>query len=194
MKIVKVFYDLETTGVNPKRNSIHQLAGMVEVDGGIVETFNLKLAPHPNAEIEAEAMEVGGVSAELIKSYPPYQEGYMQFKSTMAKYINPYDRTEKAWLVGYNNRAFDDLFLRKLFELCGDIYIGSWFWADTIDVLCLASEYLIERRSGMRAFKQGVVAEELGIEVDPEKLHDAVYDVEITRNIYRIVTGKDCEI
>lgn len=32
------FYDLETTGVNPGRNGIHQISGMIVVDGEVKET------------------------------------------------------------------------------------------------------------------------------------------------------------
>ena len=46
----------------------------------------------------------------------------------------------------------------------------------------------------MPSFKQHRVARELGIEVDEDRLHDASYNVELTRGIYRIVTGLDIEL
>ena len=45
----------------------------------------------------------------------------------------------------------------------------------------------------MPSFKLKRVAKELGILVEEEKLHDAVYNVYLTREIYRIVTGLELE-
>lgn len=194
MQVVKLFYDVETTGVDHRKHCLHQIAGFVEVNDEIVEKFDLKLAPHPKAKIEPEALRIAGVTLLDIERYPAQDQVYRKFKRLLGKYINKYDTKSKAWLVGFNNRSFDDLFLRKWFELNFDQYIGSWFWTDSIDVMVLASQYLIDRRSDMPSFKLKRVATELGIEVDESQLHDAYYDVYLTREIYRIVTGLEIEI
>jgi DNA polymerase-3 subunit epsilon len=126
-------------------------------------------------------------------AYPPMGRVYRKFLRIMGKYIDKYNPKDKAWLVGFNNRGFDDRFLRAWFEQNNDMYIGSWFWSDTLDVMVLASEYLLKRRSEMPSFKLKRVALELGLDVEAERLHDAYYDVELTRSIYRIVTGLDVE-
>jgi DNA polymerase-3 subunit epsilon len=56
--------------------------------------------------------------------------------------------------------------------------------------MVLASEHLAEMRVGMENFKLMTTARALGIEIDESKLHDAEYDIELTRNIYRIVTNR----
>lgn len=193
MKIVKIFLDLETTGVNPKRHSIHQIAGLVEVDGEVVEEFNILTRPHPKAEITPEALTTCNVTEEQILNYEPMEVGYRSLLAVLGRYIDKYDRTDKAYLVGFNNRAFDDIFLRRWFTQNGDSFFGSWFWTDTLDVLVLASQYLIGRRSAMQSFKLKRVALELGLEVDKDKLHDAFYDIKLTRDIYQIVTGLEIE-
>ena len=63
-----------------------------------------------------------------------------------------------------------------------------------MDVRVLAGQYLQERRSSMPSFKLPRVAIEVGIEVDENKLHDAEYDIYLTREIYRIVTGLEVEL
>lgn len=190
----KVFYDLETTGTNQLTCAIHQIAGFVEIDEEIVETFNIKMRPFEGAEIQQGALDTCGKTAEELMAYPDHREGYRKFISILQKYINRFDTKDKAFLVGYNNRGFDDAFLRLFFERCGDKFFGSWFWPDSMDVLVLACEYLQTRRTGMPCFKQWAVAQTLGIPYDKDKLHDAVEDVRITRQIYRIVTGRDIEI
>lgn len=187
--IVKLFFDLETTGVEVNKNSIHQLSGIIEVNGNVVEEFNIKMRPHDRAIITEEAMRVCKTTEEEIKTYPPYKKQKDLFVSIVTKYIDRFDPKQKIYLVGFNNRYFDDVFLRKLFELCGDPMIGSIFWNNSIDVLCLATEYLIDQRHNMPSFKLLRVAKTLGIPIDKTKLHDAVYDCHLTRECYRIITG-----
>lgn len=192
--MVKIFYDVETTGTKSNRHSIHQLSGIIEVDGVIVEEFNYKVRPHPKAEITKEAMSVCGKTEKEILAYPESSIVFAAFTNLLKKYVDPYEKTSKAWLIGFNNRSFDDLFLRMFFELNKNPYYNSWFWSDSIDVLCLASEYLMDRRTSMPSFKLKRVALELGLLVDENELHDALFDARITRDIYRIVTGIEYEL
>ena len=192
--MIKLFYDLETTGTDNRKHSIHQLAGVVEVDEEVVEEFDFRIAPHPKAICEPAAMTICGVTEEQLRAYPPADVFHAEFLRLLARYVNKFDKLSKIHLVGFNNRYFDDQFLRKHFEIQGDNYFGSWFWADSLDVMVLASEYLLDRRAGMPSFKLHRVAEELGLEVDQSKTHEAGYDVQLTRQIYRIVTNREIEI
>ena len=194
MSIVKIFYDVETTGANPNKNSLHQVAGLIEIDEQVVDSFNIYSRPHPKAILEPEALRVCKVTSEQLQNYPAMEDAKTEFCRTIAKYVNKYDRKQKAYLVGYNNCGFDDKFLRMWFTLCGDNYFGSWFWSDSRDTMVLASEYLESRRSSMPNFQLHTVAETLGLQVDEAQLHDASYDVSLTRQIYRIVTGREIEL
>lgn len=40
-----LFFDCETTGIDPKKNAIHQLSGIMDIDGIIKETFDYKIKP-----------------------------------------------------------------------------------------------------------------------------------------------------
>jgi DNA polymerase-3 subunit epsilon len=182
---------VETTGVDFRKHSIIQLAGLVEIENKVVEGFNYQIKPHPKAKIEPKALSVNGTTEEEIMQYPEMSQQLTALKALLGRYIDPFNPKQKAHLVGYNNRYFDDPFLRKYFELCGDAFIGSWFWADTIDVLCLASEFLADQRTEMPSFKLTRVAKHLGLKVDDAQAHDALYDVRLTRQVYQIVTGRD---
>lgn len=194
MQIIKLFYDLETTGADVRRHSIHQIAGIIEVNDVVVESFDIRTRPHPKALYEDSALRVCGKTREQIEAYQPMVGGLRAFKAISGKYVDQFDKSQKIHLIGFNNRFFDDVFLRAWFEHNGDSSIGTWFWGDTIDVLPLASEYLLDRRATMPSFKLHRVAKTLGISTDKEELHDALYDVGITRQIYRIVTGREIEI
>ena len=184
----KLFFDLETTGTDIRKHSIHQIAGIVEINGKVAESFNLLTQPHPKALIEPEVMKIGGVTEDQIWGYPPMQEMYKALLRKLGKYVDRYDKTDKLHLVGFNNRAFDDRFLRAWFEHNDDPYFGSWFWSDSLDVMVLASQYLLHTRHLMKNFKLPTVAKELGIKVEEQNLHDGQYDVQITRQIYGIVS------
>lgn len=184
------FYDLETTGTNPGRHGIHQISGEIVIDGKSVETFDFKVQPNPKAQIEDAALAVGGVTREQIMAYPPMGQVYTQLVTMLAKYVNKYDKTDKFHLVGYNNRGFDDNFFRGFFLQNGDNYFGSWFWADSIDVLVLASTFLADRRADLPNFKLATVADFLGIDTTAGKLHDASFDIFVTKAVFDFIMSK----
>ena len=183
-----VFFDLETTGTNPGKHGIHQISGQIVIDGVIKETFDFHVQPNPKALIEDEALKVGNVTREQILAYPPMQQVYQEFVSMLGKYVDKFNKKDKFFLVGYNNAAFDNQFLRGFFLQNGDVYFGSWFWANSIDVMVLSSAYLATRRPDMENFKLSTVARTLGVDVQSESLHDAMYDIELTKAVFDIIT------
>jgi DNA polymerase-3 subunit epsilon len=184
------FYDLETTGVNPGKNGIHQISGEIVIDDVTVETFDFHVQPNPQAVIEQEALDVAGVTKEQLMNYPPMGVVYNQLVQMLAKYVNKYDKTDKFHLVGYNNRGFDDNFFRGFFLQNGDKFFGSWFWADSIDVMVLASAYLAWTRPTLPNFKLATVAESMGVDIHAGQLHDASFDIDITKQVFDIIMGK----
>lgn len=181
------FFDLETTGTNPGKHGIHQISGQIVIDGVVKEKFDFKVQPNPKAAIDDKALEVGGVTKEQILAYPPMRDVYHALVDTLGKYVDKFNRKDKFFLVGYNNAAFDNNFLRGFFLQNGDEYFGSWFWSNSVDVMVLASNYLLDRRAEMENFKLSTVAKFLNIAVEDDALHDAQYDIELTKLIYDIV-------
>ena len=184
------FFDLETTGVDSKRNAIHQISGEIVIDGKSIEKFNFHVRPFDDAVIDEKALQVGGVTKEQIMAYPVGYQAYQELIAMLSKHVDRYDRKDKLFLVGYNNAHFDNQFLREFFLKCGDIYFGSWFWANSIDVMVLASWYLADERANMTDFKLSTVAKHLGIDVKDADLHDAYYDIWLTKEVYKIVGKK----
>ncbi len=183
------FYDLETTGVKFWKNGIHQISGCIEVDGDVKEEFNFHVKPNPACVIEDEALEVSGVTLEQINAYPDMNVVYNQIKTMLSRYVNRYDKYDKFFLVGYNNAPFDNQFFRAFFVQNNDNYFGSYFWSSAIDVMVLAANHLKSTRHTMEDFKLKTVANTLGVTVDESKLHDALYDIYLTRAIYRKING-----
>lgn len=180
-------YDTETTGLLHYKNAIHQLSGLIVINDRITEEFNFQIKPHPEAVIEESALLVSNVTKEQIMEYPEPYIVHNKLLNLLSKYCNKYNKLDKFFLVGFNNKGFDDEFFRNFFNLLDDKYFASWFWWDTIDVRVLAANYLMEERHKMPDFKLRTVAQYLGIEVDETKLHDAIYDMRLTKSIYDIV-------
>lgn len=184
------FYDLETTGLDHNRNGIHQISGIVEIDGVVKSEFSFHSGLFGQDQIDPKALEVAGVTRSDIEKYPPADQVYKALIKTIGTYINRFDKQDKLHLVGFNNRGLDDAFFRKFFAKNLDKYFGAYFWSDSIDVMVLASNHLRDQRPLLQDFKLSTVAAYLGIEVEESRLHDATYDVELTHNIYKLLNKK----
>jgi DNA polymerase-3 subunit epsilon len=186
-----IFCDTETSGLDPSKHALIQIAGLIDIDGEIKESFDIRMQPFKNQFLSKESLKVNGLTFEDISKYVKPQEGYNQFIEILSKYVSKFDKSDKFFFVGFNS-SFDDTFLRQFFVNCEDQYYGSWFWWPTIDVATFAMEFLKEERSKFPNFKLATVAKSLGIDVDESRLHEALYDSILTRSIYRkIVLGMD---
>ncbi len=184
-----LFFDLETAGLNPNKNGMHQISGCIEIDGEEKEYFDFKVAPNPELEISDQALAVSGKTREEVIAYPEMNTIYNQFIKLLSKYIDRYDKKDKFFLVGYNNASFDNNFLREWFKQNNDQYYGSWFWPNSLDVYVLATQKFLRERCEMNDFKLKTVSKCAGIEVDESRIHDAIYDIKITKELYKIVTS-----
>ena len=172
MKIL--FYDLETTGYYYYKNSIHQLSAELEVDGVVVDSINIRMQPHPKAQVDPQALKKSHTTEEELYTFQTQQEGLKRFVQWLEQYVDRFDKKDKIFMCGFNNRRFDDPFMAKWFDLCGNSWLYSYFWSDSFDVLVMASLHFKDRRAELPSFQLKRIAMELGLTVDKEKLHDAL--------------------
>lgn len=185
---MKLFhFDIETTGLLYWRHGIHQIAGIIEIDGVEQDRFNFYIKPNPACIIEQSALDVCGVTKEQIEGYEPMLQTYGRLISILGKYVDKYKKEDKFFIVGYNCQAFDIPFLRAWFKQNNDEYFGSWFWSVSLDVMVLAQFALMQDRAGMKSFQLSDVAEKCDIEIDSAKTHNAIYDVEVTKKVYEFI-------
>jgi DNA polymerase-3 subunit epsilon len=194
------FIDVETTGTDPVKNGIIQISGQLIVDEKLGEPFDFKVRPYPGDIIEDAALSVSGAKREQLvmpvgasgdqiaawELETPYKDPIRtrgKLLDVLGEHVNKFDRTSKYWFVAYN-ASFDYQFLRQWFEKAGDKYFGSWFWWPALDVAVIAALAIGDGRAKMRDFKLATVAGTLGLDLDPTRLHDAAYDIEVTRHVF----------
>jgi len=189
--IKDIFIDVETTGLDPEKNGIIQIAGMIEIEGKIVKTFNLDCCPFPEDRINNKALAVNKKTIDEIWQYPDPLDVYKILTDTMGDYVDRFDHTDKFHFIAYN-APFDMEFLREWFAKAGSKkYFGSWFHFPDIDAMRLAAQHLKNVRASMPNFRLATVAEKLGIEIDTEATHDALYDINLTKKVYYHVTNRE---
>jgi len=177
------FLDVETTGTDPNENGIIQIAGIIDIDGKEMERFNFQIKPFECDIIKVKALGVNGITMNQIEKYPSANVVYPKFLHILDKYVEKFDRLDKFHFCAYN-AIFDDSFMRAWFQKNNDQYYGSWFYWPPLDVAQLVAWKNIEQRSKFQTFKLMAVAERSGIEIDESRAHDALYDIEVTRQLY----------
>lgn len=186
----RVWVDKETTGTDPLRHSVIQLAAIVEINGEVVDEFECFLAPLPGRLIDPRALEVNQRTEDEIKAFPPASVGYSEFKKVLSKHINPYDRGDKAFFSGFN-AIFDFNMGHTLAQGVGDKYFGSWFYYPPLDVAVIAGHKLAHVRHTFPNWKLGTLCAHAGIK--PEDFggnaHDALVDISMTRALFYWLEG-----
>jgi DNA polymerase-3 subunit epsilon len=188
MKTKRLFLDVETTGIDFVKSGIHQISGIIEIDGIVKEKFDFNVKPFEGAEISEEALNVGGVTLEQIMSYPDESVVYKALSDIFAKYVYKFDKKDKFVMVGYNV-YFDKNMLANLWLRNDDKYLFSNIRGNCIDVMSMATEFLESELSSMENFKLFTVAKKLGLDINEEKLHNSLYDIETTRNMFLKIKG-----
>jgi DNA polymerase-3 subunit epsilon len=185
-----MYYDLETTGLQPLVNGIHQIAGIIEIDGKVKEEFNINMRPSEFHIIEQEALATSNLTLDDIMNNPYSQEeGFSEFVSILSRYVNPYVKAkdkDRLFRIGFNSASFDNNFLQQFFKNNNqDRSFFSFFYPDSPDVMVLCSDRFMDERRSFIDFKLPTLARRFGIEVDDSRLHEALYDVELTRRVYQ---------
>lgn len=187
MQKQKLFiFDVETTGINPVRNDITQLSGMIEIGGKKEYEFNFRCQPLDWEAVDAQALEVTGIGLEELKTYPKPAQVYRDLLSVLGKYCDKFDRNDKFYIVGYNVR-FDVDFLYNFFKKNNDKYFGSWFNWKLIDPLPILHWMEYRGKIKLENYKLGTVCEHYGIEIEA---HDAMSDIIATRKLLSTIESE----
>lgn len=185
IKMKKVlWFDTETTGVNCKEHGIIQIAGMIEIDNKIVDTFDIKCQPMPHCTIDKEDLKVTGTTIQELHKRQSSKAGYLEFKNICEKHVNKFDKKDKLSL-GAHNLKFDFNFLIKWSKGCNDKYLGSlisykdhFCTLNTVQALKFAGVFPETENN-----KLETLCKTLGIEL--KNAHDAFFDIDATIKLGR---------
>lgn len=177
MKVL--YFDTETTGTDPKKHSIIQLSGIIEIDGIVKEEFNFKCQPDNYDDIDYEALEVNGVTVEELKTFEQPKETYSKLLEVLGKYVDKFDKFDKFYPAGHNV-AFDIDFLAEFFKRRGDDFFGSWQNWRCIDSRLLANFLCYAGIIEPEHIKLSALCEYFKIDI---KAHDAMSDIRATRKL-----------
>ena len=159
-----VIYDLETTGVNIKNANIVEIAAKrLNVIGNEVEEF-YRLVKPPGGYIPPSVTKVHGISSDDVKDAPSIEMVLPEFCSFIQDRI----------LIGHNVARYDNPILERDLQT----YLKRNLTNPHYDTLTTARRLLPRQRRGIEA-----LAEKFGIEHN--KLHRAMEDVEVNRQIFK---------
>lgn len=188
------FYDLETSGLNPRGDRIMQFAGQ-RTD----ENLN-KIGEGYNILVKTNDDTLPSPGACLVTKITPQktvEEGYTE--AEFCKMATEEFFTPDTIVVGYNNVRFDDEFMRHIFwRNYYDPY--EWQWKDgrsrwdLLDVVRLTRAIRPDGinwpvlENGDSVNKLELLTKENGIE--HENAHDAMADVEATIAVAKLLKEK----
>lgn len=175
MKIL--WFDTETTGLDPVKNDIWQLAAEVDVDGQVVEKFEIKCQPRSIANCSEQALEVGGITRDQLMQLQEPQVAFMQLEVFLGRHGKA-----KFYPGGYKVADFDSPFLQKFFLKAGSNSYSSWFYWYPIDVYYLTLAAHAAAGVMLPKYKLVDVCAHYGIPLTGA--HDARYDIQATRELF----------
>lgn len=191
------FYDLETSGLNPRQDRIMQFAGQrtdLELRP-IGEPYNILVTLNDDTLPAPDALFVTGITPQQTQA-----DGMTE--AEFAKLLVDEVFTEDTVVVGFNNIRFDDEFIRALFwRTFNDPY--EWAWRDgrsrwdMLDVVRMTRALRPEGIEwpvvdGKEVNKLELITKVNGI--DHFKAHDALSDVEALIATTKLIKDKQPQL
>lgn len=191
------FYDLETSGLNPREDRIMQFAGQrTDMDlNPIGEPYNLLVTLNDDTLPSPDALKVTGIMPQKT-----IDEGYSEAEFT--KILIEEIFTPDTIAVGFNNIRFDDEFIRYLlWRNFRDPY--EWAWKDgrsrwdLLDVVRMTRALRPEGINwpvvdGKPTNRLELITKENGI--DHFAAHDALSDVEALIAVTKLLREKQPQL
>ncbi len=192
-----LFIDTETTGFDPKKNALIQIGIILEIDGKIIGKKSFNIKPWEGCEWSQDAIDKTGITPEIAATYEDSNVVFEKFNKLLGKYIDRYNKEDKAFFVAYN-AGFDSDFIRNWFirnaKTEKDAQYGNgfgcFFWTPYLDVMQLAIFRTLQHRQEFPNFQLGTVCQMLGVDFNEEEAHDALYDIIKTRELFYRLKGK----
>lgn len=180
MKIL--YFDVETTGTNPKENEIVQFAAIIEIDGVVKEEVNFRCRPTRMDKIDPKALEVTGMTIEKLMEAPEPSVMARQIQTLLNKYINKFSKTDKFYPAGHNVQ-FDLDFLQAFWKQHIDQFgTGSYQNWRSLDSRVFGNFLAVSGKLETDSMKLETLANYFKIDINA---HDALSDIRATRQVIK---------
>lgn len=187
------FYDLETSGLNPREDRIMQFAGIrtdLELNQ-IGEPYNILVKLNDDTLPAPDALIVTGITPQQTQA-----DGYTE--AEFAKFLMDEIFTPGTIATGFNSIRFDDEFIRALFwrnfydpyEWCWKDGRSRWDLMDVVRMTrALRPDGIVwPEKDGVANNRLENLTKENGI--DHFKAHDALSDVEALIAVTKLIKTK----
>jgi DNA polymerase III epsilon subunit-like protein len=166
-----VFFDLETTGVNPYWDRIIEIGACRLYADDVYSTF---VYPGKKVRLNPKVLELTGITEEMIKGGISLHRGLTSFMDYVGK---------TAILVAHNNDNFDQKFLEESFAVAGIRMPATWRFLDS---------YRIAQRMhppGSTRYGLADLAKKYGVTCMPT--HRALQDSLALKSVYQRMIAMD---
>lgn len=129
-----LWIDLETTGLDPEKHGVIQIACVYEENKQVVSKINIQTNIFDGDLIDPRAMDVNKVFEEDMKRFAHPSEAFKDLITFLERHVNKLDYNDRMYLAGYNV-GFDINFLKKWFEKNKNYNFNKYFYRKHIDVM-----------------------------------------------------------
>lgn len=186
-----VFYDVETSGLDPRFDQILQFAA-IHTDEFLVERerINVRCRLRPQNIPSVEALAINGVLVAncFDRSLRSHYEMIADVHAQLTAW-------SPSLFIGWNSIRFDEEFLRHAFYSClHNAYLTNWHGNARLDLMYLTgAAFVYEPKCVSKAFREDGI-ETLALEAlaaangfKGARAHDAMTDVEATLHLAKLL-------
>lgn len=197
-KSQKLFwFDTETTGRDFSIHEIIELSCIIEIDGEIKEKMTWYPKPDNDPSLwSKEALELNRTTEQELLNRTLTQKQFLtELIVLLKKYVDNKDKYDFFNPAGHNV-IFDVNFLKALFLKYfhnNEIY-NSFFDYHNLDtaIIGIMAHYL-NKNYNAPFYGLFSTAKNFGFEKDSNKEHTSIYDIELSRNLFRKAIGVEDE-
>ncbi len=174
-----VFLDFETSGFNPYRDDIIEIA--IKVMNNDI-TYNSLVKPKSNECVSQTITAVTGISNELLRDEGlSWEKAYSELNEIL-KDILKKSPNNKLYIVAHNGETFDFIFLKRIFSELNSINIKT---INTKNIVFIDSLLFSRRLLNRVSYKQETLCKTYNINTNGN--HRALNDVKALEELYIIL-------
>jgi len=179
-----LYIDIESTGLDHDHHEVVEIAGIIEVNGEIIDDFCFKCRPLTNNRSD-EALDIIGYTWAELQDFPHPSEAIQKINSILRKH----QLQDKIHLVGHNV-SFDEKFFHNLWDTYKTdsvLDFNDVFSYRSIDTLSIAMFMHYCGRESIKYFGLEQLANKLKVNIEG-RYHTAYYDAMVTRECFQAMS------